>query len=80
MIDLGNGGREREGGDYILHLAGNDTSKETDNLNSVHYRRQIQEMYLIIYKRDTRYISSCSLVHEIRYLDIYKKHTRNKTC
>jgi len=79
MIDLGNRETERER-DYILHVGGNDTSKATDNLNTVHFRRQIQEMYLIIYKRHTRYISSCSLVHEIRYHDIYKKHTRNKTC
>ena len=65
--------RER---DYILHMAGNDTSEATDNLNTVHFRRQIREMYLVIYKRHTRYICSCSLLHKLRYLVIYKKHTR----
>jgi len=65
MIDLGNRERERGGG-YILHNVQTDTSKATDNLNIVHFTRQIKEIYLVIYKRHTRYIS-------YRHVHLYTK-------
>jgi hypothetical protein len=63
MIELGNREREREresgggGRDYIPHNVQTDTSKAPDNLNIVHFTRQMKEIYLVIYKRHIRYIS-----------------------